>query len=89
MLPEAFVGGVLYLFGFTASVYHLSVMAGLRLFAVLMPLQYKFMRNRTIAYILGCIWFLSIIAATSPGNVLFITVIAGSYCYQLVEHTTA
>ena len=67
-LPEAFFGGVLYLFGFTASVYHLSFMAGLRLFAVISPLEFKFMSNRTTGYFLALIWALSAVAATSPGT---------------------
>ena len=64
----AFFAGVLYLFGFTSSVFHLCFMGSLRLVAVLFPLRYKFMRDRTILICLVGVWLLSAVAATMPGK---------------------
>ena len=64
----AFFAGALYLFSFTTSVYHLTIMSGLRLLAVVFPLQFKFMRKKTLICILIGVWIFSAAAATSPGK---------------------
>ena len=67
-LPQAFMGGSFLLLGFIASVYHLCFMAGLRMYAISLPLKYKTMKNKTVIYCLGFLWLFSAVAATSPGK---------------------
>ena len=67
-MPGPFLGGVLYLFGFTASIYHLCYMTGLRFFGVACPLKYKFLDTKKVVISLIVVWIVSAAAATSPGN---------------------
>ena len=66
-LPNAFFAGNLYLFGFTSSIVHLCYMGGLRFFAILFPLKYKFVKNITVTWNLILVWIFSAVAATAPG----------------------
>jgi len=60
--------GVLYLLGFTASIYNLCFMTGLRLLGVAFPLKYKLLDTKKVVIGLIIVWIISVAAATAPGN---------------------
>ena len=73
------IGSVIYLFGFTSSVYHLCFMMGLRLYAILFPLRYRMMDKKTITSCLVLVWILASAAASAPGKYLTVINICSKY----------
>ena len=60
--------GILNVFTYTSSLYHLLYMGLQRLKAISQPLDYKLQSNKTVYYGLTGIWILSALSATLPSK---------------------
>ncbi|XP_076816606.1 CUB and sushi domain-containing protein 3-like [Clavelina lepadiformis] len=61
---QAYAGGILLVFGVTSSLYHLLYMGVERVYAIAMPLQYKYQSKTSLYLGLLLVWVLSIVTAT-------------------------
>ncbi|CAK8686673.1 unnamed protein product [Clavelina lepadiformis] len=64
--PQAYVGGIFFLFTLTSSLFHLVYMGGERLYAIVKPIHYKWQKKTSVYVGLGVVWFLSFLSATVP-----------------------
>ncbi|CAK8694172.1 octopamine receptor beta-2R-like [Clavelina lepadiformis] len=60
--PQAYVGGISYLLGITASMNHLAYMAIERFYAVAKPFNYRWQSKKSVYVGLAMTWILSAIA---------------------------
>ncbi|CAK8694165.1 unnamed protein product, partial [Clavelina lepadiformis] len=61
--PLAITAGILIVFGFTSSMYHLAFMALERFYAIALPFKYKWQSKRSVYFGIAIIWMLT---ATAP-----------------------
>ncbi|XP_076821175.1 uncharacterized protein LOC143467659 [Clavelina lepadiformis] len=64
--PQAYVGGIFFLFTLTSSLFHLVYMGGERLYAIAKPIRYKWQKKTSVNVGLGVVWILSLLSATVP-----------------------
>ncbi|XP_076821161.1 complement receptor type 2-like [Clavelina lepadiformis] len=64
--PQAYVGGILFVFTVTSSLFHLVYMGGERLYAIAKPIRYKWQKKTSVYVGLGVVWILSLLSATVP-----------------------
>ncbi|XP_076803141.1 uncharacterized protein LOC143447091 [Clavelina lepadiformis] len=63
---RAYAGGILYFFGFTASLYHLIFIGLQRLYAIAKPINYKWQTDKPVFIGLAIVWCLSLMTSTIP-----------------------
>ncbi|XP_076821227.1 sushi, von Willebrand factor type A, EGF and pentraxin domain-containing protein 1-like isoform X2 [Clavelina lepadiformis] len=83
--PQAYVGGIFFLFTLTSSLFHLVYMGGERLYAIAKPIRYKWQKKTSVYVGLGAVWILSFLSATVPAwfpTQLHFTYLAPTFLYQ-------
>ncbi|CAK8686669.1 unnamed protein product [Clavelina lepadiformis] len=76
--PQAYVGGIFFLFTLTSSLFHLVYLGGERLYAIAKPIRYRWQEKTSVYVGLGVVWILSLLSATVPVPI----VVAASLFYS-------
>jgi len=66
--PQATIGGMFYLLGFSSSLYHLVLLGQQRIYAINWPIRYKMQAVKSVYKGIGVVWILSLLSATTPGE---------------------
>ena len=61
-------GAMLYLFGFTSSMYHLLFIGIQRFYAIWKPFEYRMQSDSAVFCGLALVWVLAIVSATVPSE---------------------
>jgi len=65
---QAYLGGMLYMLGFSASMNHLIYLGLQRLYAIRWPINYKHQSSNSLYFGLGMTWFFSLLVPVVPSE---------------------